>query len=121
MTPADIASKWASLQVVFNQIALDIKTLTFGVESKRTEGQVNAQIDLKLAELTGLAPTVYNTFQKIAQEMVDDDTEFSALVNVVSGKADLSLVTPLPGRISDVEAILNGLPSLLELYNEAKR
>jgi hypothetical protein len=120
-TPAEIASRWSAVKVVFDQIAFDIKTLTFGVASKRDEGQVNAQIDNKFAEWTGLAPAAYNTFQKLAAEMAEDDTEFATLATIVGGKADSAFVVSLLGRVEDLESIFGGVPDLLAAYNAAKQ
>jgi hypothetical protein len=120
MTPAEIAAKWAPLSTTIAAIAADFKGLTLGLASTLTAAQVDERVDAKIATWTSIAPTAYSTFTKLAQEMADDDTEFSTLATVVGGKADLPVVSALANRVSDTEAILNGLPNLLDIYNAAK-
>ena len=120
MTPAEIAAFWAPTRTTFLGVAADIKTLFTGLSQRLTQAQVDARIDTKFDEKLALAPGAYNTLQKIAAEMAEDDTEFTALVSVVGGKADASAVTGLADRISDLEAIWAGQPDFLAAYNAAK-
>lgn len=120
MTPQEILAKWAPIANVFTAIAVDVKALTNAIGNTLTLAQIDARIDAKQAEFVGLAPAAYNTFQKLAAEMAEDDTELAALTETIGSKAEASTVATLDGRVTDLESVQNGMPDFLAAYDAAK-
>jgi hypothetical protein len=120
MTPAENAAIWAPTRTAFLSVAADIKSLVTGLSQRLTQAQVDDRIDTKFDEKLALAPGAYNTLQKIAAEMAEDDTEFTALASVVGGKADQSAHLAAVDRVADLEAIFAGMPDFAAVYAAAK-
>jgi hypothetical protein len=120
MTPAEIAAKWTPILSTFNAIAADIKGLTLGLAQRLTTAQAQTLIDTRVNALIGAAPAALDTLAEIAVALQGEQNATAAFTTTIASKASQVDHLALVGRVTDTEAILNGMPDFVAAYNAAK-
>jgi hypothetical protein len=101
-------------------VAADIKGLTTQINNLIVSAVTLAQVDARIAQVVGAAPAALDTLSEIAAALQAEQSATGAITTALSGKASTADLTAVSGRTADLEAILAGVPDLVDAYNAAK-
>jgi hypothetical protein len=120
MTPTEIAAIWAPIRSSFLSVAADIKSITNQLGTLASSAISLAQVDSRIAAVVGAAPAALDTLAEIATALQAEQTATGAITTSLAGKAAQADHLAAVERVTDIEAIINGMPDFLAAYTAAK-
>ena len=84
-------------------LASKLSAMLSDISSKANSADVTTQINTAINNLINGAPETYDTLKEIADYLATHQNEYTALVNLVAGKANTSDVEALKTRVETLE------------------